>query len=84
MNTRNGIIVIHYIKYYNTTVGKTLRMYHARYEKPPKTTPYLWSKKVETYSPSKAVARNLGEEVPLDRPYHNKTKKKTEVTTKTD
>ena len=39
---------------------------------------------VETYSSSKAVARNLGEEVPLHRLYHNKTRKKTEVTTKTD
>ena len=27
--------------------------------------------------------RNLGEEVPLDRPYHNKTRKKTEVNSKT-
>ena len=41
-------------------------------------------KKVETYSPSKGVGQNPGEEVPLDRPYHNKTKKKTEVTSKTD
>ena len=49
-----------------------------------KTTPYLWPKMVETYSPSEAVARNLGEEVPLDPPYHNKTRKKTEVTSKTD
>ena len=53
-------------------------MYHL------KTIPYLWPKKVETYSPSKAVARNLGDEVPLDRSYHNKMKKKTQVTCKTD
>ena len=68
-----GIIVIHNNKCYNTTAGKTLIMYHARYEKQPKTTPFWGPKKVETYSPSKAVARNLGEEVPLDRPCHNKT-----------
>ena len=37
-----------------------------------KTTPYLWPKKVETDSSSKAVARNLGEEPPLDRSFHNK------------
>ena len=49
-----------------------------------KTTPYLRPKKVGTYSPSKAVARNLGEEVPRDLPYHDKTRKKTEVTSKTD
>ena len=49
-----------------------------------KTTPYLWPKMVETYSPYKAVTRSLGEEVPLDLPYHNKTRKKTEVTSKTD
>ena len=49
-----------------------------------KTTPYLWPQKVETYSQSKAVVRNLGEEVPLDRPNHHKTRKKTEVTSKTD
>ena len=48
-----------------------------------KTTPYLWPKKVETYSSSKAVARNPGEEVPLDRPYHNKTKQETQVSSKT-
>ena len=36
MNTRNGIIVIHYINCYDTTVGKTLVMYNAGYEKPPK------------------------------------------------
>lgn len=41
-------------------------------------------KKVETCSSSKAVARNLGEEVPLQHPHHNKTKNKTEVTSKTD
>ena len=34
-----------------------------------KTTPHWWLKKVVTYSPSKAVARNLAEEIPLDRPY---------------
>ena len=49
-----------------------------------KTTPSLWQKKVETYSPSKAVARNLGEEVPLDRSLYNITKKKTEVSRETD
>ena len=38
---------------------------------------------VETYSPSKAVTRNLGNEVPLDRPYYDKTRKKTEVASKT-
>ena len=48
-----------------------------------KTTPYLWSKKVKTYSRSKTVVRNLGEEVPLDSPLHNKTQKKTEVTSMT-
>ena len=48
-------------------------MYHARYEKPL----LFGAKKREVYSPSKAVARNLGEEVPLDRPYLNKARKKT-------
>ena len=38
----------------------------------------------ETYSPSKAVAQNLGEEVRLDHPYHNETRKKKEVASKTD
>ena len=47
-------------------------------------TPYFWQKKVETYSPSKAVARNLGEELPLDRSLYNITKKKTEVSRETD
>ena len=44
-------------------------MYPARYKKNTR-------KKVETYSPSKAVAPNLGKEVPLDRPYRNKARKK--------
>ena len=38
-------------------------MYQATYEKPPKTTPYLWPKKVETYSLSNVVALNLEEKV---------------------
>ena len=50
-------------------------MRHTRYEKPR-------PKKVDSLS--KAVAQILGKEVRLDRPYHNKTKKKTEVTSKTD
>ena len=49
-----------------------------------KTTPYLWPKKVEAYSVSKTVARDFREEVAQDRTYHNKTKTKTEVTSKTD
>ena len=43
-------------------------MYHARYEKPLKTTPYLWQQNVETYSPSNAVALDLEEEVFLTHP----------------
>ena len=39
---------------------------------------------METYSPSKTVARNLGEEVLLDRPWYNKTRKENEITSKTD
>ena len=38
-------------------------MYHARYEKPPKTIPYLWPKKVETYSSSNAVILTREEKV---------------------
>ena len=38
-------------------------MYHARYEKPRKTTP---PKKAETYSSSNAVAQNLEEKVLLN------------------
>ena len=38
-------------------------MYHAKHEKPPKTTPYLWPKKVETYSSSNALAPNSDEKV---------------------
>ena len=45
MNTRNGIIVIHYIKCYITTVGKTLVMYQTRYEKPPKNHSLFVAKK---------------------------------------
>jgi len=40
-----------------------------------KTTPHLWPKKVETYSPSREVVRNLREELLLGLPYHNNTKK---------
>ena len=56
-------------------------MFPARYEK---LLLFLWPKKMETYFLSKAVVPNLGEEVPLDRPYHNKTRKKAEFTNKTN
>ena len=51
-------------------------MYHTRYEKPLKNHTLFVAKKGGNVSPSKAVARKLGEQVLLDRPYHNKTKKK--------
>ena len=51
-------------------------MYHARYEKPPRNHPLFVAKKGGIVLPSKAMAWNLGEEVPLDCPYHNKTKEK--------
>ena len=40
-----------------------------------KTPLILWPKKMETYSLSEVVARNLGEEdlVPLDHPHHHET-----------
>ena len=47
MNTRNGTIVINYIKCYNTTVG------NARYD------PYSWPKRVEAYSPIKEARKGL-------------------------
>lgn len=63
-----------------TTLGKTVIMYHARSEKPPKTTHYWWLKKVETYSLSKAVTQDLGEDTL--RP--SLPRRKIEVTSKTD
>ena len=52
-------------------------MYHARYEKPLKNHSLFVAKKnVETYSPSNAVALDLEEEVLLEHPSKNKTRKK--------
>ena len=46
---------------------------------------FVAKKKVEMYSPSKAVARNLGEEVLLDRPRPTTIKRERKtVTSKTD
>lgn len=56
MNTRDGIVLIHYITCYRTTLGKNLNDVPRQMRK---TTPYLWlKKKLETYSPSKAIERN--------------------------
>ena len=57
----------------NTTVGRILLTNHTRYEKPRKK--HFLPNKVEMYSPSNAVARNLGEAVPLDPPDHKKKNK---------
>ena len=56
MNARSGRIIRHYIKCYNTIVGKTLIMYHARYEKPPRNHSIFVAKKGGIVLPSKAMA----------------------------
>lgn len=68
------------------TVRKTFILYHARYEKRPENHSLFVVKKGENVWPIKSrLARNLGrEEAPLDCSYHNKTRKKMEVTMKID
>ena len=52
MNARSGRIIRHYIKCYNTIVGKTLIMYH----EPPRNHSLFVAKKGGIVLPSKAMA----------------------------